>query len=138
MFSLLLLGLGGAQPAPGTLPTITPETVAAAIHPRLPQRFAPDVAMVAASAEGDALVLTYELSDAALASTTAEALSLRFSTAFCTAPGGAALLSGPMNFRADARSPNGRTLRGVVIESCPLASLPLPSPVPSPPVRTRG
>lgn len=119
MLFLTLLGLAAAQPRPA-LPRITPDTIAAAIQPRLPQRFAPDVAMVGAKAEGDALVLSYELSDAALAAATPEALSLRFAAAFCAAPGGTELLSGPMNFRADARSPNGRTLQGVVVENCPL------------------
>lgn len=131
MLTSLLLGLAAAQPVAATPPVITPQTVAAAIQPRLPQRFGPDVALVAAAPDGDALVLTYELSDAALAATTPEALSLRFSTAFCTAPGGAALLSGAMNFRADARSPNGATLRGVVIETCPLQPPP-PGPLPPP------
>ncbi len=129
MLTLFLFGLAAAQPAASALPVITPETIAAAIQPRLPQRFASDVAMVGAAADGDALVLTYELSDAALAAATPEALSLRFATAFCTAPGGAELLSGPMNFRADARSPNGRTLQGVTVETCPL---PLPEALPPP------
>ena len=120
MLFLTLLGLVAAQPAAATLPVITPETVATAIQPRLPQRFSPDVAMVGARAEGDALVLSYEISDAALAAATPEALSLRFAAAFCAAPGGTELLSGAMNFRADARSPNGRTLQGVVVETCPL------------------
>ncbi len=119
MLFLTLIGLAAAQPPAGA-PIITPETIATAIQPRLPQRFAPDVAMVGARGEGDALVLSYEISDAALAAATPEALSLRFATAFCAAPGGAELLSGPMNFRAEARSPNGRTLQGVVVENCPL------------------
>ena len=120
MLSLLAAMSALAQPAAVAPPVITPQTVATAIQPRLPQRFAPDVAMVGAAADGDALVLTYELSDAAIAAATPEALSLRFATAFCAAPGGAELLSGAMNFRADARSPNGATLRGVTLENCPL------------------
>ncbi len=120
MLILIHLALAAAQPAASAPPVITPQTVATAIQPRLPQRFAPDVAMVGAADDGDALVLTYEISDAALAAATPEALSLRFAAAFCAAPGGAELLSGPMNFRADARSPNGRTLQGVVVENCPL------------------
>lgn len=130
---MLALLFVAAQPqtgqAPAAPPIITPQTVVAAIQPRLPQRFSPDVAMVGAAADGDALVLTYEISDSALAATTPEALSLRFATAFCAAPGGTELLSGAMNFRADARSPNGRTLRGVMVETCPL---PLPEALPRP------
>ncbi len=117
MFALLAL-LAAAQP-PSSLPAIDAATVAGAIRPRLPQRFSPDVAMVGAASEGNLLVLTFEVSEAALLGATPDAISSRFSFGFCTAEAGRALLDGPMSLRIDARAPGGRLMQGAVLETCP-------------------
>ena len=77
--------------------------------------------MVGAAAEGEMLVLTFEVGEETMAEATPEAISNRFSYGFCSAPGGRELLEGPMRLRVDARSVSGRSLRGAVLETCPAA-----------------
>jgi hypothetical protein len=62
---------------------------------------------------------------------TPEGVSARFSQAFCAPEAGRFLLQGPMSLRVDARTPGGgRSVRGAVLERCPLAGAdgPLPPP----------
>lgn len=117
LLSLFALAAGSQAAAP---PQIDAQTVAAAIQPRLPQRFSPDLAMVAAAAEGNLLVLTFEVSEAALLGATPEAISNRFSFGFCSPEAGRALLDGPMALRIDARTAAGRAIQGAVLETCPV------------------
>lgn len=131
MISLLFSVALALQPAPAQ-PQITAATVATAIQPRLPQRFSPEVAMVAAAAEGDLLVLTFEVPEAMLIGATPEGVSSRFSQGFCAPPAGRLLLEGPMALRVDARAPGGaRAVQGAVLQNCPLLPAgdgPLPPP----------
>jgi hypothetical protein len=132
MFAFLALAAAlGAQPAAPPAPKIDAATVAAAIQPRLPQRFSPEIAMVAAAAEGDLLILTFEVPELMLIGATPEGVSARFSQGFCGPEAGRRLLQGAMALRIDARTPGGgRAIRGTVLESCPLAGAdgPLPPP----------
>lgn len=133
---MLLLSLLAAAQQPRPLPPqppITAATVAEAIQPRLPQRFSPEVAMVAAAAEGDLLILTFEVPEIMLIGATPEGVSSRFSQGFCGPPAGRTLLQGRMSLRVDARTPGGgRSVQGAVLETCPLlgADGPLPPPRP--------
>ena len=117
MLALFAL-LAAAQPAYATAP-IDARAVADAIQPRLPQRFSTDVAMVGASAEGNLLVLTFEVGATVLAGATPELISNRFSFGFCAPAAGRALLEGPMALRIDARAPGGQVMEGAVLETCP-------------------
>lgn len=130
MISLLFSAALASQPVPPA-PAIDARTVAAAIQPRLPQRFSPDVAMVAAAAEGDLLILTFEVPEVMLVGATPEGVSARFSQGFCGPQAGRLLLQGPMTLRVDARTPGGgRAVQGAVLDACPLraADGPLPPP----------
>lgn len=127
--SLLAAALAG-QPTPPQ-PPITASTVAAEIQPRLPQRFSPEVAVIAAAAEGDLLILTFEVPEVMLLGATPEGVSSRFSQGFCGPPAGRLLLEGPMALRIDAHTPGGgRSVRGTVLEACPLAAADRPLPLP--------
>ena len=109
-------------------------TVATAIQPKLPQRFSPEIAMVGAAAEGDLLILTFEVPEVMLIGATPEGVSARFSQGFCGPEAGRFLLQGPMSLRVDARTPgNGRSVRGAVLERCPLTAS--DGPLPPPPRR---
>ena len=118
---MLLLAslLVAAQPTPAP-PPLDAQSIASSIQARLPRRFSPDVALVAASAEADLIVLTFELSEAAMTGATPETLSNRFSYGFCAAPGGPELLAGPLTLRIDARTADGRTMQGAVLDTCPV------------------
>lgn len=116
LFLFALLGVAQPQASPAP---IDAATVATAIQPRLPRRFSADVAMTGAMAEGDLLILRFEVSAAALAGATPDLVSARFSASFCGVPGGRELLDGPMRLRADARGPDGRIVQGAVLETCP-------------------
>lgn len=118
MIAFLALALAAAQPA-AAAPPIDAATVASAIQQRLPQRFSADVTMTGVAADGNLLVLSFTVSAAALTGATPELVSARFSAGFCAAPGGRELLDGPMRLRADARAPDGRTVQGAVLETCP-------------------
>jgi len=134
MISLLFFAAIAGQPAPAAAPPIDARVVASAIQPKLPQRFSPEIAMVAAAAEGDLLVLTFEVPEAMLIGATPEGVSSRFSHGFCSPEAGRRLLSGPMALRIDARTPGGgRSVRGAVLETCPL--LAGDGPLPPPPRR---
>jgi hypothetical protein len=131
MFAFLTLAALAAQPAAAAPARIDAATVASAIQPKLPQRFSPEIAMVAAAAEGDLLILTYEVPEVMLIGATPEGVSARFAQAFCAPEAGRFLLQGPMSLRVDARTPGGgRSVRGAVLERCPLAGAdgPLPPP----------
>ena len=131
MISLLFFAAVAAQPAPQPARAIDAGVVASAIQPKLPQRFSPEIAMVAAAAEGDLLVLTFEVPEAMLIGATPEGVSSRFAQGFCTPEAGRLLLRGPMALRIDARTPGGGlSVRGAVLETCPLAAGegPLPPP----------
>ena len=133
MISLIFSAAMALQPAP-PVPQIDARTVVAAIQPRLPQRFSPEVAMVAAAAEGDLLILTFEVPEVMLVGATPEGVSARFSQGFCGPQAGRLLLQGPMTLRIDARTPGGgRSVRGAVLAACPL--LAGDGPLPPPPRR---
>lgn len=128
LLALALAGQPAAAQAPApAVPRITAEVVAGAIRERLPQRFSPELAMVAAVAEGDLLILTFEAAPTALAGMTPLDISTRLSEGFCSHPAARALLDGPMSLRADARVPGGEFMRGEVIETCPPAAAASPA-----------
>jgi hypothetical protein len=132
MFAFLtLVAALAAQPAAPAPARIDAATVASAVRQKLPQRFSPDIAMVAAAAEGDLLILTFEIPEVMLIGATPEGVSARFSQGFCAPEAGRRLLEGPMSLRIDARTPGGaRLVRGAVLQACPLlaADGPLPPP----------
>jgi hypothetical protein len=134
MFAFISLAATLAVQAAAPAPRIDASVVAAAIQPKLPQRFSPEVAMVGAVAEGDLLILTFEVPEVMLIGATPEGVSARFSQGFCAPEAGRLLLRGAMSLRVDARTPGaGRAVRGAVLESCPLAAAtdgPLPPPPP--------
>jgi len=133
MFAFAILAAVALQPPAPPPARIEAATVAAAIQPRLPQRFSPEVAMVAAAAEGDLLILTFEVPEAMLIGATPEGVSSRFSQGFCGPEAGRRLLLGPMSLRVDARTPGGgRSVRGAVLDACPLAAADGPLPPPPP------
>jgi hypothetical protein len=133
MISLLFSAALALQPNPPA-PQIDARTVAAAIQPRLPQRFSPEVAMVGAAAEGDLLILTFEVPEVMLVGATPEGVSGRFSQGFCGPQAGRILMEGPMSLRVDARTPGGgRSVQGAVLQTCPL--LAADGPLPPPPGR---
>jgi hypothetical protein len=134
MFAFFTLGAMALQPPAPPPARIDARTVAAAIQPRLPQRFSPEVAMVAAAAEGDLLILTFEVPEVMLIGATPGGVSARFSRGFCGPEAGRRLLEGRMSLRVDARTPGGgRSVQGAVLEACLL--LAADGPLPPPPRR---
>lgn len=129
MLFLASLILAAAQPVAAPPPRpLDAATIAGGIQARLPQRFSADVSLVAAAAERDTIVLTFEVAEPVLVGATPDAVSQRFSYGFCNAPGGAALLSGPLSLRIDARTAAGRVVQGAVLDTCPATLAPLPPP----------
>jgi len=124
MSLLLTLLAAAAQPA---APPITARTFVEAIEPRLPQPFAPDVRLVGAAAEGDLLVLTVEAAPARLAALTPAGVEAAVARAFCAPANARGIMAGPLSLRVDARAPGGRTVAGTVLDTCPMAALPVPT-----------
>ena len=112
---------GTTQPAPAT-PAITAPAVAAAMQPRLPQRFGLDFSLVAAVAEGDLLILTFDVGPETLRTATPAAIAAQLPQGFCSAAQARAALEGPMSLRADARLASGEVVRGTMLQRCPAAT----------------